>query len=87
MAIPVDEISERSRNRRPGEAALTAVAIPGVVIGWVIGRILVIIGWTAGKIWRILAFLAETISFGFRLGAGLPVAQETPEPKKQSPPV
>ena len=46
MTIPVDEISERARQSRPGNAALTAAAIPGVVIGWTVGRILLILGWT-----------------------------------------
>ena len=86
MTIPVDEISERARQSRPGNAALTVAAIPGVVTGWTVGRILLVLGWIAGGIWGILAFMAETVSYGFRLGAGLPTSREEAKPEKQSPP-
>ena len=70
--IPVDELTGRSRETRPGRAAMTVIAALGVAIGWAVGMFFRSLGWLAGRTWLILAFFAETVVYGFREGAGLP---------------
>ena len=73
-AFPADEIGARARQDSPARALVTAVLAMLFGIGWGLGRLLLLIGWLGGRTWLILAYAAETIAYGFRQGAGLPVA-------------
>ena len=47
-----------------------AVAL-GTALGWAWGSLLTGLGWTAGRTWLILAYFAEALVYGFRMGAKL----------------
>lgn len=76
-AFPAAEIGARARQDSPVRALVTAVLAMLFGLGWGLGRLLLLIGWLGGRSWLILAYTAETVAYGFRQGAGLPV---TPAP-------
>lgn len=82
-ALPGSE--PRTRDLHIGRAMAAAILYPFFGIGWLLGRGLLMLGWFAGRIWLVLAFMAETVAFGFRQGAGLPAEPEVPEAVPDTP--
>ena len=56
---------------RAGRALLWPVVALGTVIGWTWGALLTGLGWVLGRTWLILAYFAEALVYGFRMGAQL----------------
>jgi hypothetical protein len=68
LALSEEELMTTPEITLP-RAVLWPFAAVGTAIGWSVGRILVAIGWAAGRVWLIMAYFAEAVIYGFRMGA------------------
>ena len=67
---------------RAGRVLLWPVVALGTAIGWAWGSLLTGLGWVAGRMWLILAYFAEAMVYGFRMGAKLGPKVVPPPPEK-----
>lgn len=64
---------------------LWPIAAIGTALGWVVGRSLVVLGWVAGRAFLIGAYFAESVVYGFRMGAMIGPKQ-LPDLRRPRPP-